>query len=175
MFGGYYNMNQLFLDRIHIDVATIGLFFSASYFINSAAYLLVGFILKILNRKQIFVYGLFVQSFLFLLLMYTKNPAVFLIFTIIACFVPEILFTVSDSIIQDYIDSKYRATILSVVSMLRTCTTAMCYGIMGKVFDLVSLSFFFLGLSVITLIFAGLSAVAWLILKYSNFHANKGF
>ena len=165
MFGGYYNMNQLFLDRIHIDVATIGLFFSASYFINSAAYLLVGFILKILNRKQIFVYGLFVQSFLFLLLMYTKNPTVFLIFTIIACFVPEILFTVSDSIIQDYIDSKYRATILSVVSMLRTCTTALCYGIMGKVFDQISLSFFFLGLS----------AVAWLILNYSKFHANKGF
>ena len=175
MFGGYYNMNQLFLDRIHIDVATIGLFFSASYFINSAAYLLVGFILKILNRKQIFVYGLFVQSFLFLLLMYTKNPTVFLIFTIIACFVPEILFTVSDSIIQDYIDSKYRATILSVVSMLRTCTTALCYGIMGKVFDQISLSFFFLGLSVVTLIFAGLSAVAWLILNYSKFHANKGF
>ena len=175
MFGGYYNMNQLFLDQIHIDVATIGLFFSASYFINSAAYLLVGFILKILNRKQIFVYGLFVQSFLFLLLMYTKNPAVFLIFTIIACFVPEILFTVSDSIIQDYIDSKYRATILSVVSMLRTCTTALCYGIMGKVFDQISLSFFFLGLSVVTLIFAGLSAVAWLILNYSKFHSNKGF
>ena len=175
MFGGYYNMNQLFLDRIHIDVATIGLFFSTSYFINSAAYLLVGFILKILNRKQIFVYGLFVQSFLFLLLMYTKNPTVFLIFTIIACFVPEILFTVSDSIIQDYIDSKYRATILSVVSMLRTCTTALCYGIMGKVFDQISLSFFFLGLSVVTLIFAGLSAVAWLILNYSKFHANKGF
>lgn len=65
-------MNQLFLDRIHITVATIGLFFSASYFINSAAYLLVGFILKILNRKQIFIYGLFIQGFLFLLLMRMK-------------------------------------------------------------------------------------------------------
>ena len=150
-------MNQLFLDRIHITVAAIGLFFSASYFINSAAYLLVGFILKILNRKQIFIYGLFIQGFLFLLLMCMKTPTVFLIFTIIACFVPEILFTVSDSIIQDYIDSKYRATILSVVSMLRTCTTALCYGIMGKVFDQISLGFFFLGLAVITLIFAGFS------------------
>lgn len=175
IFGGYYNMNQLFLDRIHINVATIGLFFSASYFINSAAYLLVGFILKILNRKQIFVYGLFVQGFLFLLLIHMKTPAVFLIFTIIACFVPEILFTVSDSIIQDYIDSKYRATMLSVVSMLRTCTTALCYGIMGKVFDQVSLGFFFLGLAVVTLIFAGLSAVACFALKYSKFHANKEF
>lgn len=175
IFGGYYNMNQLFLDRIHITVATIGLFFSASYFINSAAYLLVGFILKILNRKQIFVSGLFVQSFLFLLLMRMKNPTVFLIFTIIACFVPEILFTVSDSIIQDYIDSKYRATILSVVSMLRTCTTALCYGIMGKVFDQVSLGFFFLGLAVVILIFAGVTAVAWFILNHSNFHSDKEF
>ena len=157
IFGGYYNMNQLFLDRIHISISTIGFFFSASYFINSAAYLLVGFILKILNRKQIFIYGLFIQGFLFLLLMRMKTPTVFLIFTIIACFVPEILFTVSDSIIQDYIDSKYRATLLSVVSMLRTCTTAMCYGIMGKVFDQISLGFFFLGLAVITLIFAGFS------------------
>ena len=55
IFCGYYNMNQLFLDRIHITVATIGLFFSASYFINSAAYLLVGFILKILNRKYLYM------------------------------------------------------------------------------------------------------------------------
>ncbi len=175
IFGGYYNMNQLFLDRIHITVATIGLFFSASYFINSAAYLLVGFILKILNRKQIFVSGLFVQGFLFLLLMHVKNPTVFLIFTIIACFVPEILFTVSDSIIQDYIDSKYRATILSVVSMLRTCTTALCYGIMGKVFDQVSPGCFFSGLAVVTLIFAGLSAISWFILNYSKFHSSKKF
>lgn len=173
IFCGYYNMNQLFLDRIHITVATIGLFFSASYFINSAAYLLVGFILKILNRKQIFIYGLFIQGFLFLLLMRMKNPSVFLIFTIIACFIPEILFAVSDSIIQDYIDSKYRATILSVVSMLRTCTTALCYGIMGKVFDQISLGFFFLGLAVITLIFAGLSTIACFILNDSIFHSDK--
>lgn len=173
IFGGYYNMNQLFLDRIHINISTIGFFFSASYFINSVAYLLVGFILKILNHKQVFIYGLFIQGFLFLLLMHMKNPSVFLIFTIIACFIPEILFTVSDSIIQDYIDSKYRATILSVVSMLRTCTTALCYGIMGKVFDQISLGFFFLGLAAVTLIFAGLSVVAWLILNYSKFHANN--
>ena len=121
-------MNQLFLDRIHINISTIGFFFSASYFINSVAYLLVGFILKILNHKQVFIYGLFIQGFLFLLLMHMKNPSVFLIFTIIACFIPEILFTVSDSIIQDYIDSKYRATILSVVSMLRTCSVLWNYG-----------------------------------------------
>ena len=62
LFCGYYNMNQLFLDRIHITVATIGLFFSASYFINSAAYLLVGFILKILNRKQIFMIQFFILT-----------------------------------------------------------------------------------------------------------------
>ena len=128
--GGYYNMNQLFLDRIHITVAAIGLFFSASYFINSAAYLLVGFILKILNRKQIFIYGLFIQGFLFLLLMRMKTPTVFLIFTIIACFVPEILFTVSDSIIQDYIDSKYRATIIRCfyVAHLHHCFVLWNYG-----------------------------------------------
>ena len=57
IFGGYYNMNQLFLDRIHITVATIGLFFSASYFINSAAYLLVGFILKILPETDICIWS----------------------------------------------------------------------------------------------------------------------
>ena len=125
--------------------------------------------------KRQFIYGLFIQGFLFLLLMRMKNPSVFLIFTIIACFIPEILFAVSDSIIQDYIDSKYRATILSVVSMLRTCTTALCYGIMGKVFDQISLGFFFLGLAVITLIFAGLSTIACFILNDSIFHSDKKF
>ena len=38
MFCGYYNMNQLFLHRINVSVSFIGLFFSASYFINSASY-----------------------------------------------------------------------------------------------------------------------------------------
>jgi len=59
--------------------------------------------------------------------------------------------------------------------MLRTCTTALCYGIMGKVFDQISLGFFFLGLAVITLIFAGLSTIACFILNDSIFHSDKKF
>lgn len=120
------------------------------------------------------VYTIQIITMLFAIV-FLKNTSVFLIFTIIACFVPEILFTVSDSIIQDYIDSKYRATILSVVSMLRTCTTALCYGIMGKIFDQISLGFFFLVLAVITLIFAGLSAISCFILNDSTFHSTKEF
>ena len=176
MFCGYYNMNQLFLHRINVSVSFIGLFFSASYFINSASYFFVGIMLKKLNRKQIFIYGLFIQSVFFFMLVNTKNSIVFLIITIIACFLPEILFAISDSIIQDKISSENRATILSIVSLLRTGTTAICYGIMGKVFNQVSLQIFFEGLAVITLFFGIISATIYLILKKhmrSSLNENK--
>lgn len=110
------------------------------------------------------------------MLVNTKNSIVFLIITIIACFLPEILFAISDSIIQDKISSENRATILSIVSLLRTGTTAICYGIMGKVFNQVSLQIFFEGLAVITLFFGIISATIYLILKKhmrSSLNENK--
>ena len=125
IFCGYYNMNQLIFSKVGISVAIIGAFFSASYFINSVAYILVNYILKIINRKQMFIYGLILQSIILFALVVVSNKGAFLVISIIACFVPEIIFTVADSIIQDYIISEYRATMLSIVSMVRTGITAI--------------------------------------------------
>lgn len=158
VFCGYYNMNQLIFSKIGINVAIIGTFFSASYFINSAAYILVNYILKIINRKQMFIYGLLLQSIILFALVIVSDKGAFLVISIIACFVPEIIFTVSDSIIQDYIISEYRATILSIVSMIRTGITAVCYGGMGIMFDRVSVKLFLLGINILVIL---LSIISW--------------
>ena len=151
-------MNQLIFSKIGINVAIIGTFFSASYFINSASYILVNYILRIINRKQMFVYGLLLQSIILLALVVVSDKRAFLVISIIACFVPEIIFTVADSVIQDYIISEYRATILSIVSMVRTGMTAICYGGMGSMFDQVSVKLFLLGMNILVIV---LSIISW--------------
>ena len=158
IFCGYYNMNQLIFSKVGISVAIIGAFFSASYFINSVAYILVNYILKIINRKQMFIYGLILQSIILFALVVVSNKGAFLVISIIACFVPEIIFTVADSIIQDYIISEYRATMLSIVSMVRTGITAICYGGMGIMFDQVPVKLFLLGMNIIIIV---LSIISW--------------
>ena len=155
---GYYNMNQLVFSKVGISIAVIGTFFSASYFINSAAYILVDFILRKINRKQIFIYGLLVQSVILFILVFVTDKGVFLVISIIACFIPEIIFAVADSIVQDYIISEYRATMLSIVSMVRTGVTAICYGGMGVMFDRVPVRAFLLGINLLVI---GSAVISW--------------
>ena len=158
VFCGYYNMNQLVFSKVGISIAVIGTFFSASYFINSAAYILVDFILRKINRKQIFIYGLLVQSVILFILVFVTDKGVFLVISIIACFIPEIIFAVADSIVQDYIISEYRATMLSIVSMVRTGVTAICYGGLGVMFDRVPVRAFLLGINLLVI---GLAVISW--------------
>ena len=158
VFCGYYNMNQLVFSKVGISIAVIGTFFSASYFINSAAYILVDFILRKINRKQIFIYGLLVQSVILFILVFVTDKGVFLVISIIACFIPEIIFAVADSIVQDYIISEYRATMLSIVSMVRTGVTAICYGGMGVMFDRVPVRAFLLGINLLVI---GSAVISW--------------
>lgn len=158
VFCGYYNMNQLVFSKVGISIAVIGTFFSASYFINSAAYILVDFILRKINRKQIFIYGLLVQSVILFILVFVTDKGVFLVISIIACFIPEIIFAVADSIVQDYIISEYRATMLSIVSMVRTGVTAICYGGMGVMFDRVPVRAFLFGINLLVI---GSAVISW--------------
>lgn len=158
VFCGYYNMNQLVFSKVGISIAVIGTFFSASYFINSVAYILVDFILRKINRKQIFIYGLLVQSVILFILVFVTDKGVFLVISIIACFIPEIIFAVADSIVQDYIISEYRATMLSIVSMVRTGVTAICYGGMGVMFDRVPVRAFLLGINLLVI---GSAVISW--------------
>ena len=135
VFCGYYNINQLIFAKMNISLAMIGVFFSLSYFINTVAYLLVNVLIRFFNRRQIFTYCFCLQAVVFIIMANSDDKVLFMIWSIIACFIPEILFILADSIIQDYIISEYRATILSIVSMLRSCISALCYGLMGCFFE----------------------------------------
>ena len=133
--GSYYNYNQILFQQNNIPVLLIGVFFSASYFLASAAYLFASWLAKIVSKKQVVFLMIMLQGILFLVLAFTRQMIFFVIISAICCFIPEIVYILADSIIQAYIQSKYRATILSVISMFRSLTSAISYSILGAVIN----------------------------------------
>ena len=75
------------------------------------------------------------QGALFAALTFTRQPVLFVAFAFICCLTPEVVYILADSIIQANIASEYRATILSVVSMLRSLMSAVSYSVLGGILD----------------------------------------
>lgn len=142
VFCAYYNLNQIILGEVGIGISQIGIFFSISYIINSLAYILVNFISRFIRRIPIIMGALTVQSICMCFLAYTENKTVFYLLSIIACFVPEIFYTVAESIIQDSISETNRATILSIMSLLRSACSAGIYMVFGIGLEIISIKTF---------------------------------
>ena len=68
--------------------------------------------------------------------------------SLILCFVPEIIFTVADSIIQEWIVERNRATMLSVMSLIRSLCSGVIYGIFGILLEIVTIEQFLIFLAV---------------------------
>lgn len=145
----YYNLNQIILKTVGYKVSMIGLFFSLSYFCNAFAYLLINVLTVFLKRIYIIVSSLVIQCIGFFLLSKTENIQLFFVISLILCFVPEIVFTVADSIIQEYIAEKNRATILSIMSLIRSMCSGAIYGIFGVALEIISLEQFLFLLSIV--------------------------
>ena len=133
--GSYYNYNQIIFQQAQIPVALIGIFFSANYFAASAAYLFATWLSKRLSKQTILSCMIALQGALFAALTVTRQPVLFVAFTFICCLTPEVVYILADSIIQACIASEYRATILSVVSMLRSLMSAASYSVLGGILD----------------------------------------
>lgn len=144
----YYNFNQIIFDKVNIDVSIIGMFFSALYFINSIAYLLADYLNTKTSKKNLFLIILFIESGLFLSLSLVSSIVMIMLISILISFLPEILFTLADSVIQNNIYSDYRATILSIVSLVRSLMTSVVYIILGALFDVIEVKYIFIGLGV---------------------------
>lgn len=145
---GYYNLNQLILESVEISVSLIGLFFSLSYIGNSFAYLAVNPLNRIFNRSRIIFLALTAECLGFLWLSQVQNKELFFAISLILCFVPEIIFTVADSIIQEWIAERNRATILSVMSLIRSLCSGVIYGIFGILLEIVTIEQFLIFLAV---------------------------
>lgn len=152
LFMCYYNFNQVILPKFNLPTRYIGLFFSALYFINSVAYMIVNLLVRILNRKQIFIIFLSVESMLFFSLSLSDNLAVVIIISAFIFFCPEIIFSVSDSIIQQYICSQYRATILSFVSLIRSLMSSAAYIILGYLINTIDFKIILIYISLVIFI-----------------------
>ena len=145
---GYYNLNQLILESVGISVSAIGLFFSLSYIGNSFAYLAVSPLNRIFNRSRIIFLALITECLGFLWLSQVQNKGLFFVISLILCFVPEIIFTVADSIIQEWIVERNRATMLSVMSLIRSLCSGVIYGIFGILLEIVTIEQFLIFLAV---------------------------
>lgn len=161
LFMCFYNFNQIILPKYNMQTKFIGIFFATLYFINSIAYLLVNKLIKTFNRKQILIFSLLLECFLFFILSFSSNLIFVVIVSILICFCPEIIFSISDSIIQQYIASEYRATFLSIVSLIRSMVSSIIYFIMGYLFDLLDFKVVFIVISLILFSSITLGMLTW--------------
>lgn len=148
LFMCYYNFNQIILPEYGLQIKYIGVFFASLYFINSIAYIFVNSLVKFLNSKQVFIIFIYVESLLFLIKVFVSNLPFVIISSILICFCSEIIFSISDSIIQKYISSNYRATFLSIVSLIRSFTSSLMFLLLGYLFEIKSFEFVYLVISV---------------------------
>lgn len=147
--GSYYNYNQIIFQQAQIPVALIGIFFSASYFAASVAYLFATWLSRWLSKRIILSCMIALQGALFASLAFTRQPVLFVAFAFICCLTPEVVYILADSIIQTYIASEYRATILSAVSMLRSLMSAVSYSVLGGILDRTGTTGFMLFLALV--------------------------
>lgn len=149
--GSYYNFNQIIFSEREISVSLIGIFFSITYLANSIAYSLAGYISKWMSSKKIIAIVLILQGILFIGLAFVNNKSAFIILSFCCCLIPEIVYILADSIIQVHITSSYRATILSIVSMISSLVSALAYSLIGVIMNSTDVNSFMLILGTIIL------------------------
>lgn len=161
--GSYYNYNQILFEQKEIPVSLIGFFFSAAYLASSGAYLLADLLSRNTAPKTIILRMAAVQGILFAALGAVSSPFVFAALSFACCLIPEVIYILADSIIQEWITSEYRATMLSLVSMLRSLASAVTYSALGAVLNQMEIRGFMFFLAAVTLgSLLGFRVLLWL-------------
>ncbi len=98
-----------------------------------------------------------------------NNKIIILLISLIICILPDILYLIYDSIIQNNIKSNYRATILSVNSMIVSLGAFLTYAVVGYSFEKIGVTMviFILGI-VLTIVGILSSIMLWKINKKSE-------
>ena len=133
LFATYFNLNQIILEDFKIENAWIGIFFSALYFISALSYQLADVLHRYLTTKKIMTMTLILMSGLFLMLPLTTNRLLVLLISVLVCFFPEMLYILVDNTIQESITSDYRATILSILSLITSLSSSFFYLFLGYI------------------------------------------
>lgn len=133
LFATYFNLNQIILEDFKIENAWIGIFFSALYFISALSYQLGTVLHRYFTTKKIVILTLILMVGLFLMLPLTTNRLLVLLISVLVCFFPEMLYVLVDNVLQENITSDYRATILSIISLLTSLSSSFFYLFLGIV------------------------------------------
>ncbi len=148
-FIAYYNINQIIFNERGIDIKLIGLFFTLAYFAVSLSNLAVEPICKRFNKLKVFNMILIIQGILVIVVSQVNNNIMILLISLIICALPDMLYVIYDSIIQSNIKSTYRATILSVNSMIVSLGASLTYAIVGYTFEKVGVTVVILTMGVL--------------------------
>ncbi len=165
-FIAYYNINQIIFNERGIDVKLIGLFFTIAYLVGSISNLAVEPICKRFDKLKVFSTILIIQGILILFVSQVNNNMIILLISLVICVLPDILYLIYDSIIQNNIKSTYRATILSANSMVVSLGASLTYAVVGYAFEKV-------GVSIVILILGGLLIVVGILSSLMVWRNNK--
>ncbi|MCI1220109.1 MAG: MFS transporter [Bifidobacterium sp.] len=133
----YQNSSQIIFAAAGISLPAIGLFAASSRLANAAAYLLTNQLAKRFKRTTVCIWLCAAQAISFVILpIVAPKPAMLLLASLLALFIPEMVFILAESIIQDYLVSATRAQVLSVVSMMRSLAGAAIYALIGTLLKL---------------------------------------
>jgi MFS family permease len=135
LFGAYFNFNQVILKEFNVKNSIISLFFSIVYFTGAGGYILAEKLNNYIKTKNMYIILTLIVSILFILMSSSKNVGFILVISVLICFIPEMLYILSDKVIQNNINSDYRSTMLSISSLIRSLSSALIYMIFGIIFD----------------------------------------
>ncbi|ATV68305.1 MFS transporter [Fusobacterium pseudoperiodonticum] len=134
-FQTYFNFNQIILNSFFVNNRWISLFFSIMYFTGSFAYLLGNVMHKKIGSKKSILFCIFILSIFYFLMSFNIDIKFFIVLSVGVCFIPEIIYILTDNFIQKNIKSDFRATILSIVSLITSFFASAYYLVLGNIFN----------------------------------------
>ncbi len=158
-YSAYYNLNQIIFTKMEIKVALIGTFFTIAYLVNTFVYILVEPLCQKFSKNKLYSFLLFLQGVLIIAISQSNNNVLILVISVVICAIPEMLFIIYDSIIQDNIKENYRATILSISSLILSLIAALTYFLGGIFIEKFEISLILLNLGIVISILGAISNI----------------
>lgn len=136
VYGGFYSLNQLLFDGLGIATPAIGGFFSASYLVNSVSYLAAERLAAKVGRGRLLrVLVTLELALLALALCLHRHPLPFVAAAFVACALPEMIYVLAESDVQERAPAEYRSTSLSLMSLMNSLASSLLFVGAGLLLD----------------------------------------